>query len=81
MNTITQEIIQSPKVGHAVAAITATAGTSTWMDWIPSDIGKLVSLVGLVLTVVLIRLHWQSLKNKELENVKLKLEIENLKSG
>ena len=59
------------------------SGTATVMEWIPSDIGKLVSLAGTVLTLVLIRLHWRNGNAKYnqmmLDREKTLLEIAELK--
>ena len=60
------------------------------MEWIPTDIGKLVSLAGGILTVVLIRLHWRNgnakyeqiiidRENALLDREKTRLEIAALK--
>ncbi len=45
------------KLAATVAATTVSTGVSTWFDLIPDDIGKLASLAGLVLTVILIVIH------------------------
>ena len=60
------------------------------MEWMPTDIGKLVSLAGGILTVVLIRLHWRNgnakyeqiiidRENALLDREKTRLEIAALK--
>jgi len=41
----------------ATATPTTSSGIATVLQWIPDDIGKLATLVGLVLSAVLIRYH------------------------
>lgn len=62
-----QELVTNPKVGQTIAAATTTTGLGTILDWIPDDIGKLATLIGIVLSVVLIRLHWLGVKKQQLE--------------
>lgn len=82
---VTQELVQNPKVVHAVAAATASVGTSTWLSWIPADIGKLGTLVGIVLSTVLIVVHITKLihdrKIRDIELERQMLELENLKTS
>ena len=66
------EIIHSPKVAAAVSAATTGTGLGSVLDLIPNDIGKLATLVGIILSVVLIRIHLLELsmlkkKNAEYE--------------
>ena len=61
------EIANHPKTAHIVAAATTATGTSTWFDWIPSDIGKLASLLGVILTTILIFIHTAKLKKSILD--------------
>ena len=60
------------------------SGTATVMEWIPTDIGKFVSLAGTVLTLVLIRLHWRNgnarYNQMMLDREKTLLEIASLKN-
>ena len=41
----------------ATATLTTSSGIATVLQWIPDDIGKLTTLVGLVLSAVMIRYH------------------------
>lgn len=52
-----QEIANNPKTGHVVGTVTAAIGSSTWFGWIPDDIGKGGTLVGIVLSLALIINH------------------------
>ena len=54
------QMLQDLRIAWASAVAAMGSGTATMMEWIPTDIGKLVSLVGSVLTIVLIRLHWRN---------------------
>ena len=65
--------ISSPKVATGVSATTTGTGIGTLIDWIPSDIGKLATLVGIALSLVLIYTH---LRKGRIEYKKTKLEIE-----
>ncbi len=57
-------LLNDLRVGLTVAFSTLGAGVSTFLRWIPEDIGKLASLLGLVLTIFCIRYY--SLQNKKL---------------
>lgn len=48
------DVIQNTVIAVSTSVVTVTTGTATWLDWIPIDIGKLASLIGLVLSIVLI---------------------------
>lgn len=64
--------IADGRVAGAVAGTTATLGagkTWGWLEFIPDDVGKLATLIGVVLTFVLIivqlnKLYWETQKNK-----------------
>ena len=64
---IVQNIATSPKIAGVVSVATSATGAGTFLDYIPSDIGKLATLFGLALTIVLIRVHLVNLKKSELE--------------
>ena len=55
------QLLNSAKVATSVAATTVTTGLGTVLDLIPNDIGKLATLVGICLSVVLIGTHlWRA---------------------
>lgn len=54
------QMLHDLRVAWLSAMAAMGSGTATVMEWIPTDIGKLVSLVGSILTLVLIRLHWRN---------------------
>ena len=54
---IAQEIATSPKIATGVASLTAGTGLGTLFEYIPDDIGKLATMVGICLSIVLIRNH------------------------
>lgn len=66
------------KVAATVAAGSLGTGLSMFLALIPNDIGKLASLVAIVLTAVLIRNHLRNGKKIDLENEKLRLEVQKL---
>lgn len=45
------------RIAAPIATLTAATGVAEWMKWIPNDIGKLATLVGIILSVVLIISH------------------------
>lgn len=61
------QILTSPKVGATVAAITTGTGAGSALDWIPDDIGKLATLVGIILSVILIAVHSVAYRKANLE--------------
>ena len=84
------QILHDLRVAWASAMAAMGSGTATAMEWIPNDIGKLVSLIAGVLTIVLIRLHWRNgnarygqiiidRENALLDREKTRLEIAALK--
>ena len=75
-----QELAQDIKVALGVGTATTSTGTATVLDWIPNDIGKLASLVGIALSVVLIYTHFRRSRLTDIEYKKTLLEIEILKA-
>ena len=84
------QILHDLRIAWASAMAAMGSGTATVMEWIPTDIGKLVSLAGGILTIVLIRLHWRNgnasydqilidRENALLDREKTRLEIAALK--
>lgn len=56
----TSDLLNNLKLAWVTAVGTASTGTATLMEWIPTDVGKIASLFGVILTIVLIRLHWRN---------------------
>jgi hypothetical protein len=67
---IAQEIANNPKIASGVSA--ATTGAGLWVEWIPDDIGKIATLVGIILSCVLIYTH---IRRGRIEYEKTQLEI------
>lgn len=67
-----QQLASNPKIASGVSAMTTGTGVGTFLDWIPTDIGKLATLVGIVLSSVLIYTHW---RKGRIEYEKTRLEI------
>lgn len=72
---LAQAVLGSPKVAGVVSAATTTTGLSTVFELIPDDIGKLATVIGIILSAVLIYTH---LKKHRVEVRKLELEIASL---
>jgi len=69
--------IADGRVGATVAAGTTGAGlTTTWLDWLPDDIGKLATVTGIILSLVLIMVH---LNRMRFDTRKARLEIEQMR--
>lgn len=65
-----QQIAQSGKIAAGTSAATTGSGFATWLEWIPSDIGKLATLIGISLSIVLIFTHVKKHKRDEEEHKK-----------
>ena len=76
-------LLHDLRLAWASAVAAMGSGAATVMEWIPNDIGRVTSLFALILTIVLIRLHWRNGNARYtqvmLENEKTLLEIEALK--
>ena len=64
------------KVSGAVATGTTASGGATWLEWIPGEIGKLATLIGAVLSLVLI-VYW--IQRIITDHKRDKLELEKLR--
>lgn len=67
-----QTAMDSPKLAVSVSALTTGSGLGTILDLIPNDIGKLATVVGIILSAVLIFTH---LRKGCAEYTKTRLEI------
>lgn len=70
------EVAASAKVASVTAAGTVASGFASFVGMIPDDIGKGVSLVGGILSVVMINYWRKNTKKIELETKILELEFE-----
>jgi len=66
------QLATDTKTAAAVGSITTSTGVGTILEWIPNDIGKLATLVGVILSAVLIFTH---IRKGNIEYRKIKLEI------
>lgn len=73
LKNIATELAQNDKVATGVAAVTTSSGAATWFNWIPSDIGKVATVVGILLSLVLIYTHW---RKGRAEHRKIMMEID-----
>ena len=69
-----QQIGQNAKIAVAASSTTIGTGAATFLEWIPSDIGKLATIVGITLSTVLIYTHLKKEKRSREEH-ELKMEI------
>lgn len=51
------KILTDTKVAGSIGATTVGTGIADWLQWIPDDIGKLATVVGILLSLVLILTH------------------------
>ena len=69
--------IQSPKTALTVSTATTGSGVLTVLEWIPQNIGSVASMVGIILSSVMIFIHLKQhflkmrIMQKELEETKL----------
>jgi hypothetical protein len=75
--SIVNEILSNPKAASAVSVTTTTTGVATWLDWIPNDIGKLATLIGGVLSIVLI-VYWSQRTVTEIMKSRIDIERDRL---
>jgi len=70
------DVIQSPRTAATVGGATTGSGVLTVLEWIPLHIGSVASIVGIVLSSVMIFIHLRQhflkmkLLQKELEETK-----------
>lgn len=79
MSNIRAELIsaiQSTKTAAGVSTITTGTGVGTMLDWIPNDIGKLATLVGIILSLLLIYVHILAVRKAHIEIAHLKRQAE-----
>jgi len=60
-----KELMADPRIGAAVAS--GTVGTGTIIDLIPDGIGKVSMLIGMILSILLIRVHYANLQKIKME--------------
>jgi len=64
---LVQQLTHSPKVAAGVAAMTTGTGAGTVLDWIPDDIGKLAVIIGIMVSIMILRVQRVILKKEQLE--------------
>ncbi len=64
---LAQQLTHNPKVAAGVAAMTTGTGAGTVLDWIPDDIGKLAVIIGIMVSVMILRVQRVILKKEQLE--------------
>lgn len=80
-----ERVVTDVKTAAGVATATTGTGLAAWLEKIPPDIGKLATLVGIVLSCVLIFTHIKRYvidkRLKDLQIAKLEAELEKEREG
>ena len=86
------KVLTDAKAAIGASAATITTGAAHNLQWIPDDIGKLATLLGIILTSILIISHSYKLyreqrdskireeREQELHNMEIKLKKEKLRA-
>lgn len=61
-------ILESQPTSIVVASGTTVTGLSTWLNLIPSEIGKLATVVGIILSITLIVMHVRKMRQEARES-------------
>jgi len=61
-------ILDSQPTSYVVSASTTATGLSTWLNLIPSEIGKLATVVGIILSITLIVMHVRKMRQEARES-------------
>jgi len=69
-----KDLLTDPRAASAVSGTTVTSGLATWLDMVPNEIGKLATLVGTVLSLVMIYVYIQK-NSREAKESSVQLEI------
>jgi len=73
---VATHLADNPKTGQIIAGVTVASGVSTWADWLPTDLGKIATFVGIVLSLVVI---YVTIQRERRERRRAELEQENLR--
>jgi len=71
---VLRTLVENTKIAVTTASGTAVTGLGSILDLIPDEIGKLASVVGIVLSVVLIYTHWRK-GRADVEKTRLEVEL------
>jgi beta-lactamase regulating signal transducer with metallopeptidase domain len=66
--TTVMSVAQNARVASTVAVTTVSSGTASSLDWIPDDIGKLGTIVGMALSFIVIYAWTITIKIKRKDN-------------
>lgn len=69
------DLASNAKVGIVTAASTTGSGIGTVLNWIPDDIGKLATLVGLIVSCIVGYAHWRLAQKTKTETELLRKEL------
>lgn len=69
-----ERFVTDARAAIGTAAATISTGTASWLDLIPDNIGKLATLLGIILTAILIVTHTYKLKrDRDLHRKEMRL--------
>lgn len=60
-------MLENPKIASGIIAVGASAETSSFLGWIPNDIGNLVSLLNGILVILLVVFHYRRDRRESME--------------
>lgn len=61
-------ILESQPASYAVAGSTTVTGLSTWLNLIPTEIGKLATVVGIILSITLVVVNIRKMRQEARES-------------
>jgi hypothetical protein len=69
------DLASNAKVGFVTAFGTTSSGLGTALDYIPDDIGKLATLVGIIVSCVVGYAHWRMSEKARVETDMLRKQM------
>jgi hypothetical protein len=70
-----ETVASNPKVSAGVSAVTTGLGVASATEWISGPLSSVAILAGIIATVMLARVHWETHKNQVLQNKILRKEL------
>jgi hypothetical protein len=67
-----RDLVTDPRTASAVSGGTVASGLGTWTDAIPNDIGKVATLIGAILSLIMI---YVSLKKNAREAAEFEIKL------
>lgn len=63
-----EAVINSPKLAASVGGATTSLGAAIRMDWVQGTLASGAVLSGIIMTLILARLHWVTVQNRQIEH-------------